>query len=309
MGSDRVRRRGLRLELPTIAVALVIYGGWIATTLFWRVLPWPLLALSGGWFVAWQSSLQHEVIHGHPSRSRRVNDALGWPPLSLWLPYLIYRRSHLRHHNDALLTDPIEDPESAYLTRQRYERIGPVGRLIVRFDTTLLGRLLIGPAIMIGSFLVSEALALGRGNRSHLRIWAWHLIGVVAVLAWTGLVCGMPISIYLLAFVYPGAAFARLRSYAEHRWSPAPAERTAIVEDGGPFALLFLNNNLHVLHHDRPTVPWYALPALYRRERDALVEQNGGLVYRGYADVAQRFLLKPHDRPVHPAGASHASRG
>ena len=33
-----------------------------------------------------------------------------------------------------------------------------------------------------------------------------------------------------------------------------------IIERGGPFALLFLNNNLHAVHHDRPSVPWYRIP-------------------------------------------------
>ena len=32
----------------------------------------------------------------------------------------------------------------------------------------------------------------------------------------------------------------------------------------------------------------------------ARIERNGGLVYRGYFDVARRYLLKPHDGPVHP---------
>jgi fatty acid desaturase len=99
-------------EWPTFLLAFTIYAGWAALTFFHAAIPWPLLVLGGAWVLAWQMSLQHEVLHGHPTRSRRLNDALGFPPLTLWLPYFIYRRSHLRHHRDAYLTDPLEDPET-----------------------------------------------------------------------------------------------------------------------------------------------------------------------------------------------------
>ncbi len=293
-------RKRARVEAPTIALAVAIYGGWIALTLLWRFVPWPLLVVAGGWLTAWQSSLQHETIHGHPLRSRALNDAIGFPPLSLWLPYQIYRSSHLRHHNDERLTDPIEDPESAYVTPEVWRRVGPIGRMVLRANTTLIGRLLIGPAIMIGGFLASEARLLVAGDRARWRIWGWHALGVVAVVAWVVGVAHMPFWLYLVAFVYPGAALMRLRSYAEHRWAEQVSHRTAVVEASWPFGLLFLNNNLHALHHARPNIPWYDLPDVYAREKATLTEGNGGLVYKGYGEVARRFLVRRHDDPVHP---------
>jgi fatty acid desaturase len=292
--------RRIRVEAPTVLLAVVIYGAWVALTLFWRLVPWPLLIVAGGWLTAWQSSLQHETIHGHPTRSRRINDAIGFPPLSLWLPYQIYRSTHLRHHHDERLTDPIEDPESAYVTPEVWQRVGPAGRLILIANTTLVGRLLIGPAIMIVGFLVSEACALLAGDRERLRLWAGHLLGAAVVIAWLVLACRMPLWLYLVAFVYPGAALMRLRSYAEHRWAVEVSHRTAVVEAAWPFGLLFLNNNLHALHHAKPNIPWYALPETYAREQAVVTKRNGGLVYKGYADVARRFLLRRHDDPVHP---------
>lgn len=288
------------VEWPTVGLAAFIYGGWLALTWFWAEVPLPVLCLAGGWLVAWQGSLQHEVMHGHPTRSRRVNDALGWPPLSLWLPYAVYRVTHLRHHRDEFLTDPIEDPESAYLAGARWDRLGRPWQWLLRFNMTLLGRLIIGPLIMIGGFLVSEARTCLAGNRKAQRIWVRHGFGVVLILAWVVAVCGMPAWIYLLAFVYSGAALTRLRSFAEHRFAERHEERTAIVENGGLLGLLYLNNNLHVLHHLKPLVPWYRLPALYRAEREELIAYNGGLVYRGYGDIIRRFLVRGHDDPRHP---------
>ena len=56
--------------------------------------------------------------------------------------------------------------------------------------------------------------------------------------------------------------------------------------------LLFLHNNLHVVHHLRPALAWYRIPAFYRSRRERLVRLNGGLLYNGYLDVARRFLLR-----------------
>ena len=81
--------------------------------------------VAGAWIIAWQMNLQHEIIHGHPTPSRAVNDAIGLWPLSLWLP-AGYCLTHLRHHQDANLTDPFEDPESYYWTTAGWRDLGPV---------------------------------------------------------------------------------------------------------------------------------------------------------------------------------------
>ncbi len=129
-----------------VALALVIYGGFLALTWFWQKLPLVVVIALGSWLIAWHGSLQHEVIHGHPTRNRRINDAIGWPPLSLWLPYAIYREAHLVHHRDELLTDPIEDPGVLILTQVAWNRMGRFGCGLAVWNTTLLGRLSLGPS-------------------------------------------------------------------------------------------------------------------------------------------------------------------
>lgn len=287
-------------EAPTVALAVVIYGGWLALTYWWEHVPFVLLCALGGWLVAWQGSLQHEVMHGHPTRNRRINDAVGRPPLSLWLPYPVYRLSHLRHHRDEHLTDPIEDPESVYVTSEGWRRLGGLGRAVAGWNMTLLGRLTIGPLLMIGGFLLAEARLILAGEGCRRAIWARHALDVALVLGWVVGVAGMPVATYLFAFVFVGAALTRLRSFAEHRYAEQPEERTAIVENGGLLGLLYLNNNLHVLHHMAPAEPWYRLPRLYAARRTELTARNGGLVYRSYGDVIRRFLLRRHDDALHP---------
>lgn len=304
---SRVRGPVSAWEWPTLALAALIYGGWLAVTAAWTLLPASLAAALLAWLVAWQSSLQHEIIHGHPTPSRRLNRALGWPPLGLWLPFELFRRAHLRHHREPWLTDPIEDPESAYLTAAVWERLGPAGRGLRRFNLTLAGRLSLGPFLTLGTVWGSEARRVAAGDRADLGVWLRHLAGAAAVLAWLA-AAGVPIWAYGLFCALPGLALTRLRAFAEHRFADEPEHRTAIVEGSWLFGPLFLFNNLHVVHHRWPGVPWYRLPALYRERRDWYVARNGGLVYRGYGDVARRFLLRPHDLPVHP-GHGEAGHG
>lgn len=292
-------RRAAGVEIPTILLAASIHGGWIAATWWHAFIPVWLLPLVGGWLIAWHGSLQHETIHGHPTGIARLDAAIGAMPLGLWLPYAAYRRTHLAHHATADVTDPFDDPESRYLAARPGWR-GRVSRLVETVQAPLLGRLLLGPPLTIARFLLAEA-ARGRADPlSAAREWLPHLAGVAGVVAWLRL-CGFGLPLYLLTFVYPGAALSLLRSFAEHRADADPERRVAVVERAGPFALLFLNNNLHAAHHRAPGVPWYRLPAYYRRHRDDLIRANGGLLYRGYGEVARRFLLRPHDRLIHPA--------
>ena len=79
-------------------------------------------------------------------------------------------------------------------------------------------------------------------------------------------------------------SLALLRSFAEHRAASDVFERTAIVENAPILGLLYLYNNLHAAHHERPTLPWYQIPAWYRENRERLIKANGGLVYDGYLD-------------------------
>ncbi len=290
------------IEAPTLLLCLVIYGGWLALTWYSAVLPAWIVLPALAWLVAWQSSLQHEVLHGHPTRIRAINDALGFPPLSLWLPYGIYRVSHLRHHDDTRLTDPLDDPESRYWTPELWAALSRPGRVMVAAQGTFLGRLLIGPAWTIGRFYYFQIRALRHDNPAAWRIWGPHFAAVFFVLVWVSGVCGMNPLVYLFGVVYPSVSLSLIRSFAEHKAAVGVRERIAIVEHTPVFGLLFLHNNLHAVHHAWPSAPWYRIPALYRRHRDRLVEANGGLLYDGYWDVARRFLLTPHDRVLHPLG-------
>lgn len=303
-------RAGVRrsVEWPTLALGAGLYGAWAALTYHWAAMPLWVFAPVTAWILCWHSSFQHEVIHGHPTRSARVNWALAFPPLMLWLPFEDYRVSHLLHHRDSRLTDPLDDPESRYCTPAQWAAAGPLKRVALNFNATLVGRLTLGPIWMIAGYLYDQALMVlrgeGGGKGGARRIWAGHLIGVALVCVWLSVVCGMPLWIYALCCVLPGSALMLVRSFVEHRAAEAVGHRTAVVEDFGPLAWLFLFNNLHAAHHLRPGLAWYRLPGWYRAQKAALIERNGGLFYDGYGTVIRRFWNRPHDAPVHPLGRS-----
>lgn len=301
---DRTRAPERRTELrarcrpmvegPTVLVAIAIYGGWLAATFWHAAIPSPLLAMLGGWLVAWQGSLQHETIHGHPFRARVLNAALGFPPLAVWLPYALYRRSHIAHHGSPSPTDPLLDPESRYVRRAW----GPAA-LAARMQATLLGRLLLGPPLAVASLFVEEARRLAHAPGAVVRDWLPHLAAVALMCGWL-IWIGFGVGQYLLLFVYPGMALTLLRSFAEHRADSTAPGRAATVERGGLLAILYLNNNLHAAHHDRPELAWYRLPAHHRSHR-ARLSADGTLMHRSYGSIVKRFALRCHHVLVHPA--------
>jgi fatty acid desaturase len=281
-----------------VAVALGVYGGWFAVTLLWRVLPWPVALATLVGVSAWHTSLQHEVIHGHPFRQRVLNDALGWLPLSLWVPYGDYADSHLAHHRDQRLTDPFDDPESFYVSRERWQRATPVGRALLRANRTLAGRMLLGPLLAAASFWRGELPALRHDGRRRRHL-AHHVVGVAVVLGWAAR-CGVSLWLYVLGAFYLARALGMVRSFCEHRWVPEPATRSAMVRAGRFWSLLFLNNNLHHTHHARPGAPWYRLPILADALGSHEAAAAGAGCYDSYLDVARRYLVHPFCQVVHP---------
>lgn len=290
-----------RAEGPTWLVVLAVYGGWAMLTWNFNALPWWVALPLGGWLVAWHGSLQHEILHGHPTRSRFFNQALALPPLGLWMPYPIYRDSHLRHHRTGRLTCPFDDPESYYLTAGRWRRMSRPVRSALVFNNTLLGRLTLGPAITLIRFWGAEIRRLLSGERAAITVWLGHGLAAAPVLYWLIAVCGIPFWSYFLLAVYPGLSLTLMRSYAEHRPADQQHHRTAIVEADPLTRLLYLNLNLHVVHHEQPDLPWYHLPAAYRADRQGVLQRNGGYLFAGYGEMARRFLFTPKDLPVLPA--------
>ncbi|SEK55582.1 Fatty acid desaturase [Roseovarius nanhaiticus] len=287
-----------RPEWPTVALMIATYALWaLATT--WAAALWlPLSVVLAALAIAQHSSLSHEALHGHPFADARANAAAIWPALGLWVPYYRFRDTHLAHHRDALLTDPYDDPESNYLDPVVWARLPPVLKAALRFNNTLLGRLIIGPVIGMAVFLRADWRAIRAGDAGIRRAWALHGLAVLPVLAWIW-AAPMPIWAYLMA-TYGAMSLLKIRTFLEHRAHERARGRSVVIEDRGPLALLFLNNNYHAVHHAHPQVPWYELPRVYARNRAHYLRRNDGYVYSGYGAIFRDYFLRAKDSVAHP---------
>ncbi|MEL7300287.1 MAG: fatty acid desaturase [Pseudomonadota bacterium] len=279
------------VEWPTLALFALVYGG-IAAALHAPVgLAIPALAV----LIALHCSLQHEAIHGHPFRNRWLNAALAWPPLTLAIPYLRFYDTHLAHHRDARLTDPLDDPEANYLDAGAWERLPASARAILSFNNTLAGRMLIGPVVGQVLFMAGDLRAL---TPRVILGWALHVPAVAAVL-WVVTLAPLPLWAYLVA-AYGGLSLLKIRTFCEHQAHEQAGGRSVIIEDRGPLSLLFLNNNLHVVHHLHPGVPWYDLPGQFARNRATYLETNAHYRFASYGEVFRRHFLRAKDPVPHP---------
>ena len=294
-----------RSEWPTWLLIPAVYGLWFAT-LYWShtlglVATTLLLILSCTWYM----SLQHELVHGHPTRHRGFNKLLGMAPLAVWFPYTLYMESHLRHHNDAHLTLPGVDPETHYVSDEVWQRSGWFMRALFVHRKRFWGRFVFGPAMAIGSVLDEAVKQVRSGNHKYLPMWSLHIVMLIAMLVAIEAWAGVPAWYYLLLVAYPSLSLAMVRSYYEHRAADDCKHRIVINEAAWPMRLLYLNNNYHLVHHDLPGLPWYLLARVYRADRDAYLARCGGFHIPGYVDLMRRFGFTPVDAPVHPLRQDH----
>ena len=288
-----------RYEGPTWILAAVIYSAWIALTLFHAHVPWWLIVPLGAVVTAWHASLQHETIHALVHVPRRARWWLAWPPLGLGFPYAIYYREHRRHHRNATLTDPTHDPESFYHAAERWRTYNPALRAIYVANQTVLGRITLGVPLHLAARAVSEFRRLRAGDRSNLRDWTWHAVGVAVLFVWICGVAKMPWWEYVGWIAVPGLCLGMLRTFIEHRAADEPGHRTAIVENDVPFGVLFLYNNLHAVHHDAPSLPWYKIRGEWKARRADILARNGSFHFPGYWGIARRWFVRPVFVPLH----------
>ncbi|WP_170330738.1 fatty acid desaturase [Ruegeria arenilitoris] len=285
-------------EWGTFGLIAACYAAWLAVV-FWLA-GWSLwLAIPVmGMVAALHSSLTHEALHGHPFRAKWLNESLLALPLTLFIPYNRFRDLHLAHHQDANLTDPYDDPESNYLDPKIWASLPVWKRHLYKANNTLLGRIILGPAIGQVAFMRDEWTGATRGDRAILLAWALHIPGVAVVL-WVVAQSPMPVWAFVLS-AYIGLALVKIRTFLEHRAHEKSRARTVIIEDRGLLSFLFLNNNLHVVHHMNPSAPWYRLPALYRAGKDRYLACNESYVYQSYGEIFRSYFWRAKDPVAHP---------
>jgi fatty acid desaturase len=184
--------------------------------------------------------------------------------------------------------------------RHDWDQAGGWQRRIAWWNQTLGFRVVFGPFLRLWKLAKRETGRVRNGDFSNVPHWLTHAIGVAVLLSWVLVVCQIPLWKYLLCFAWPGMSLGMLRTFTEHRWGERPMERVAIVESNTVMGVLYLYNNLHLVHHCSPTLPWYRIPAKWRAHRAEMLATNQSFYFRGYIDIARRFLFRPVFDPAHP---------
>jgi len=279
----------------------------VGCTLFWFIAG--SLYQTEYWFVSlsvmpflatFHSSLQHETIHGHPTPWPWLNELLVSLPLAVFFPFRRYKTLHLKHHNDSNLTDPYEDPESYFWPLTKYSKMPWVLKKIFAINNTFMGRLILGPLLTIVGFSRTEIKRLIQHETGVLNAWCLHVIGLFLLYVIIAYVFQMQIWVYALCIMYPAMSLTSMRAYAEHQAAENIGYRTAIVETNVLFSLLYLNNNLHIVHHANPSAAWYILPRLYKERRKQFLASNGNTLFKGYAEITRRFAFSIKQSVEHP---------
>jgi len=282
-----------------VGLAVAVYAAWFGLILGSPWLGVPLAAALLVPVLVLHSSLQHEILHGHPFPDQRWNDALVTPGIGLFLPYGRFADTHRAHHATPHLTDPQTDPESHYVTRSHWADAGSLKRALLSLNRCLAGRMVLGPPLFVLGLMRQDLATIMQGDRRVLRDWFLHLATAAAVIAFVATVSTIPLWLYGLA-CWAALSVLAIRTYLEHRAVEPVEARSVIIERGGLLGFLFLNNHLHAVHHARPGVAWYRLPALYRRRREHFIKANGGYVMPSYGAVLRRYLLAAKEPAVYP---------
>ncbi len=291
-------------EWRTIFLIVICYAIWIGaviglaevSTLVTVILLVPTITL--------HSSLQHECLHGHPFRSQLLNDAIVSIPLGLFIPYLRFKDSHLKHHLNSRICDPYDDPESWYLAQPFWQRLPVFFKLMLQLNNTLIGRLVLGPAIALVRLIVSDCQAIFAGHTSVRNAWITHIVLAVPVLCVVTWWSPLHLSYYLVC-CYGGLSLLMIRTYLEHQAEESVRARSVIIEDCGIFSLLFLNNNLHAVHHAYPAVAWHKLPELYSSNRKRFLAMNKGYRFDNYWQIIRLFALRQKEPVIYPSKPGH----
>lgn len=308
MARKRIAESKASIEWPTVFLAAGCYGIWLAAgLLLWPshpVLAVAVLAIT----VALQSSLVHEVLHGHPTRNALVNEAFVFLPIGLVWPFRRFKTLHLRHHADERLTDPLDDPESYYQALWHHDAMPGWMKALLKVNNTMAGRFVLGPWLASIGFFIDDARQMLAGDKAIRKAWLLHAVGLAVVLPVIAFGFGIPLWLYVLVPVWLGQSLIAIRTFAEHQWSEHPEGRTVIVERS-PLSFLFLNNNLHFVHHKKPTVAWYKLPKLFRDDREKWLKANNGYAYPNYFALLKSYAFKAKEPVVHPVLRRHPEPG
>lgn len=261
----------------TLALAYALLGyvlGWLGLfAASWLVNLLAMVLLAHAMVIAAYMihECSHHTVFRDPRYNTRLGKALGWLCGSCYGDYENLREKHMRHHvdnADVLGFDYRELLQRWPLLRRLVESLE--WAYIPACEIIMHAMLILGPFVLPGQ-------AAGRGR--VLRVLALRL-PVFALMGWFA---PKALLLYGVAYLLM-VTFLRFMDAFQHNyeavslaenphWQPGHKGDSAyeqvhtfsnpVTLNPGWLNLLSLNFAYHNAHHDRPTAPWYRLPALH----------------------------------------------
>jgi len=267
-------------------------GVWPNTAaLAFTLLGWPagiaLLGQAAGWLNAigfvlvvitltWSAYFIHEFAHQAIFRTAQANERWGtlmsWINGSCFARFADLRRKHMRHH--------VERADVITFDAQAFLRAHPlVRRAVLALEWAYIPAVeFVMRGFVIAMPFMGERKKDARGRVlgvAAVRLTGWALLGWWSIKALLLYALAYLVFVTLLRFAdcfqhtydaYPILDDApipqdKLRDKA---YEQANTYSDVVAVDARWLNLLWLNFGFHNAHHDRPTAPWYRLPALHR---------------------------------------------
>lgn len=246
---------------PAVVLAagvLALVGlAWSGLLPFWASSLVATLAAYAAFTVMHEAS--HGNIHGRHRRLAKYADLLAWiVGLTLVAPYPAFRVLHLRHH--AHTNHPEKDPD--------YFVAGSFPHAVARGFTTVpayYGEFLFG--------LTSKTPAARRARPVVLTALAFYF-ALAATLSALGLWREV-LALWLLPALLASPVLALLFDWLPHRpHTSRERYRDTHAIDSRLLDVLFLGQNLHLVHHLFPRVPFHRYRVVFDAGRERFLEKG-----------------------------------
>ncbi len=273
------------LRVPQVAwFTLVVFFGCLG---LWSASIWAVVTdrVAMGWGTAGgvvsvylMFTPLHEAVHQSIARRRWVNELVGRVCGVLMLAgFAPFRHVHLEHHKHT--NDPEKDPDY-------WSGSDPKWALPLRWLTQDLHYWVVYSRVWAGrpareryEMIVTTVGEIGVSVALIATGWGWHWL-----LLWI-----VPSK---LAIVFLAYSFDYLPHVPHRITGKENRYRATLVRPNGLLTPLLLSQNLHLIHHLYPAVPFYRYGAIWRAQRETLLEK--GVEVRG---ITGRVLSGRGDPP------------
>jgi len=207
---------------------------------------------------------EHNILHPNPV----INEWLGrWLCTLFIAPYTFFRHCHLKHHKKNRTDEEMWD--LYYEHKDKLKRFGTlygmmigVGYFAVWLSVVLYA---IAPNIIYSRFFYAHTEIGGflKGSDRDDKVGQsrWESWLVILFQAFIFYVLDLSFAPWLILFVMHAFLWSS-QNYVNHAFSPRDIINGAHNLTVNPWLKwIYLNFNLHLAHHQNPSIPWNHLPA------------------------------------------------